>query len=640
MVVETDRVRREVSRTSIDARRAERIPGTIGDVLEVVRNFPGVARGGFGQVVVRGSNPEDSKFFVSSIDVPLIYHFIGIRSVLPVGMIEQVDFYPGNYSVEFGRATGGIIDVEYRDLAPKKIGGYADVSILDGSLYLEAPITDELAVAVAGRRSWIDQVLKPLESEFEGLDRIVLPRYYDAQALVSYRPDPAHQVQTFFFMSDDRFEVVFDDPAVPDPEFVVTDIGFSTSFYRGLARYRYVPSKRFDNDFKVSFGRDLMNFNVGQFLYFDVSTYSGQVRDTARYELSDMFALRGGVDYLVQSWEWDARIPLPPGEGQVGEFDIGPEDFLHSSFKDTLHFPAVFAELEFRPFERTLILPGVRFDYSTRTESLAISPRLTARQGLDSQWTVKGGVGLFVQDPQPNETDENLGNPDLEPEQAVHYSAGVEYRPLDHLLFDVTGFYKTLFNQASPTDAVTTRGGETVPLRYDNEGKGRVVGMEVSIRHELANNFYGWLAYTLSRAERRDSGSSTYRLFDYDQTHILTLIGAYRLPRNWEISSRWRYVTGNLYTPMVGAVYDADEDEYRPIPGRVNSDRVGAFHQLDIRIDKRWIYDSWMLGAYLEILNAYSRTNPEGISYNFDYSEPEVSGGLPILPVLGLRGEF
>jgi TonB family protein len=640
VVVETDRVRREVSRTSIDARQAERIPGTFGDVLEVVRNFPGVARGGFGEFVVRGSSPEDSRFFVSGIDVPLIYHFIGIRSVLPVGMVESVDFYPGNYSVEFGRATGGIIDVQYRDLSPKKIGGYADVSILDGSLYLEAPITDELSVAVAGRRSWLDALLEPLESEFSGVGRLVLPRYYDAQALVSYRPDPAHQIQTFFFASDDRFEVVFDEPEVQDPDFVVSDIGLSTTFYRVLTEYQYVPNERFGNELKVSFGHDLEDFNVGQLIYWNLSTYSAQVRDTARYALSDVFAIRGGIDYLMRRRRGD--VHLPPLVGQEGQASGRPEpdDAVSSSFESTLHFPAVFAELEFHPFEGTLILPGVRCDYSTRTESLAISPRLTARQGLSDQWTVKGGVGLFVQDPEPNETDEGLGNPDLEPEQAMHYSVGVEYRPWEHVLFDVTGFYKTLSNLVSPTDAVTERNGETVPLRFSNEGEGRVIGMEVSIRHELANNFFGWLAYTLSRAERRDAGSHTYRLFDYDQTHILTVIGAYRLPRNWEISSRWRYVTGNLYTPMVGSVYDADEDEYAPIPGEVNSDRVDAFHQLDIRIDKRWVYDSWILSAYLDVQNVYSRSNPETVSHNFDYSEQEIDSGLPILPVLGLRGEF
>jgi hypothetical protein len=167
-----------------------------------------------------------------------------------------------------------------------------------------------------------------------------------------------------------------------------------------------------------------------------------------------------------------------------------------------------------------------------------------------------------------------------------------------------------------------------------------VVGLELSARHELTDKLFGWVAYTLSRSERRDDGARDYRLFDFDQTHMLTLIGSYRLPRNWEISARFRYVSGNLYTPITGAVYDADADEYEGIDGALNSGRVDAFHQLDVRIDKRWVFEKWMLNAYLDIQNVYNRPNADGVEYNYDFSESEPERGLPIIPVLGVRGEF
>jgi len=144
----------------------------------------------------------------------------------------------------------------------------------------------------------------------------------------------------------------------------------------------------------------------------------------------------------------------------------------------------------------------------------------------------------------------------------------------------------------------------------------------------------------LSRAERRDARARAYRLFDLDQTHILTLIGSYRLPRNWEIGARFRYVTGNLYTPVTGALYDADADQYVGVDGPVNSGRANAFHQLDVRIDKRWVFEKWMLNAYLDVQNVYNRANADGVQYNYDFSESESQQGLPIIPVIGLRGEF
>ena len=39
------------------------------------------------------------------------------------------------------------------------MGGYADVSLLDTGVFLEAPLGDKGAIAVAGRRSYIDYII-------------------------------------------------------------------------------------------------------------------------------------------------------------------------------------------------------------------------------------------------------------------------------------------------------------------------------------------------------------------------------------------------------------------------------------------------------------------------------------------------
>jgi outer membrane receptor for ferrienterochelin and colicin len=287
-----------------------------------------------------------------------------------------------------------------------------------------------------------------------------------------------------------------------------------------------------------------------------------------------------------------------------------------------------------------LAIPGFRLDYFGRTDKFAGSPRVTVRQTLNKDWLVKGGVGLFQQEPTFDETMKTRGNPELGLEKAMHYSAGFEYTPRPYLNLGVTGFYKSLDDLVSRSDALTTRDGQTVPLNYTNGAVGRVIGLEVSAKHDLTNNLFLWLAYTLSKSERKDPGKPSYRLFDHDQTHILTLTGSYRLPRNWEIGTRFRYVTGQLYTPARRAVFDSNADEYSAVNAPVNSARMDAFHQLDIRIDKRWVYESWMLNAYLDIQNVYSRANTTSVEYSYDYSKKVPQAGLPIVPVLGLRGEF
>jgi hypothetical protein len=164
--------------------------------------------------------------------------------------------------------------------------------------------------------------------------------------------------------------------------------------------------------------------------------------------------------------------------------------------------------------------------------------------------------------------------------------------------------------------------------------------MELLFKHNPKDGFFGWVSYTLMRSERKDPGSDTYRLFDYDQTHILTVLGMYKLNTRWEVGGRFRYVTGNPQTPIVGSVFSSDTNTFEPIQGETNSRRVPPFHQLDLRIDRNWIYDTWSLTAYFELRNAYNHANPEGFAYNYDYSKEKMVNGLPIIPSLGVRGVF
>ena len=46
------------------------------------------------------------------------------------------------------------------------------------------------------------------------------------------------------------------------------------------------------------------------------------------------------------------------------------------------------------------------------------------------------------------------------------------------------------------------------------------------------------------------------------------------------------------------------------------------------------------LSGYLDVQNAYNNVAREGIQYNFNYTARQYVSGLPILPSIGLRGDF
>jgi len=638
--VEAARPRKEVTRVVIDREIIDQTPGAMGDPLAAIQNYAGVARAPAfsGEIIVRGSAPKDTKVFVDGSEVPIVYHFGGLRSVLPTGMIDNLEFYPGNFSPYYGRAIGGIIDVTLRKLKPEKVGGYADVSILDGGLYLEAPIGDKAAIAIAGRRSYIDFLLSKAIPDNAPVS-VSLPVYYDFQALANYRPAPAHDLRLFFMGSDDRMAMVFKNAGQLGPQITGNELSMVTTFYKGIATYKYVPSERFENTIRLAGGSDRSNSKEFQFYqYMTVDTL--QFRDTARYKLSDKLSLVGGVDTLFQHWNADVRMPSPPREGDDPQTTAILNKQITTKVTANNVLPAAFAEIEIMPIKGLLFLPGLRFDYFSDIHQSTWAPRLTARYQFNDRYAIKGGVGLFYQEPTVDESNKDFGNADLKAERSIHYSLGGEWRPRKHLSFDVTGFYKDLDNLVSRTDRTKVVDGQTVAMQYDNNGVGRVYGAEVVARHETHSGFTGWLSYTLSRSTRRDSGETSYRLFQLDQTHILAVVGLYVLPRNWQLSSRFRLVSGNPQTPVVSSVFDSEHGSYLPVYGRPYSTRNTMFCQLDVRLDKRWIFNKWMLNAYFDVQNITNRKNAEDPQYSNDYSQGSSTPGFPIFPILGVRGEL
>ena len=43
----------------------------------------------------------------------------------------------------------------------------------------------------------------------------------------------------------------------------------------------------------------------------------------------------------------------------------------------------------------------------------------------------------------------------------------------------------------------------------------------------------------------------------------------------------------------------------------LNTERNGAFHQLDIRIDKKWFFERWSLDVFVEVQNATGAAVPQ-----------------------------
>jgi TonB family protein len=630
---------RETTRHTLDTKEVRTIPGTNGDVLRSVETMPGVARPAYGQglLIVRGSAPEDSQVFVDGTSIPYAYHVGDSSSVIPGDMLERLDFYPGNFGPEFGRGMGGVVDVGLRSPRRDRFGGLIQIDAIDGRLMLETPLGAHTGLMIGMRRSWVDAWIG---SVLEGFDASLTaaPVYYDAQAILEHDVSSKTRIRLSVFGADDRLKIVIKSPDPQDPAFS-GDFGGYTRFLRAQLRLdsELAANTRWVNtvswgitDLDQSFGANGFASTLNEFT----------LRSDVRAELSSAITLNGGIDAVAMIDDIHARFRPYPASNAPPDPSFARPSRSASTIANLVR-PAVYAGFELRPFDGFKLMPSVRADYTHDTDQVTVDPRLGVRWDLvksPRRTTLKAGVGLYHQPPALEQSNDLVGTKGVESNRAIHVSLGIEQELAPGFDVSLEGFYKRLDN------LVIARSDETrlIGARFENSGEGRVYGAETLLKYKPERGrFFGWIAYTLSRSERRDDSSEPYRTFSYDQTHILSAIANLGLGRGWTLGARFRFITGTPFTPYLGGVVDLDAGAYAPLEsGQLYSARLDSFHQLDLRIEKEWAFEAWKLTAYLEIRNVYNHANPEGVSYSYDYAKRETANGIPILPVLGVRGEL
>lgn len=672
-VVEVASARREVDEPPQVVERVltlpelQKVPGSFNDAVRAVQNLPGIARSPIGFLIVRGTEPQDTGYYIDGIRVPQIFHFLGLHTVVNTDMLEQVTFLPGNYGVRYGRTIGGVVDARTTEDVPTARQSYVGVDLLNSVAFTKVPINEDQGLLLSIRRSYADFVLdKGLEiaegirGEPFNVGFIQAPQYWDYQILYNRTFGDRHTLHALLFGSHDSVRAVTEPPASVQPAFRADgEAGTSFSFDKGVVRHRY-NGPILQSALTLSFGPDINTFSFGGFSVA-AANYGFFMREDLSLNFNPLpqLGLRAGMDGLFGGYSFKFSLPFDP---RVESLDplLDPEPYSRT-IEGSYFAPALYLEAEYHPFPQFTLISGIRVDpfvfpglYST----LWIDPRLSMTFRPLPTTLIKASVGKFGENPLPLAIDpEYGGNPDIAPQYAIQYSLGVEHIFNEFLTLDVTGFYSDQRDLVViPTDE-TDR--DSSRPDFTNDGLGRSKGIEILLRHNPHNNLFGWLSYTLMKAERLDgvpapesacspgiastSEGACWYPFDFDQTHIFTAVGSYELPHGWTVGGRFRYSTGVPYTRVSNAYYDVDRNYYVALPslnGARNDARIPAFHDLTLRIDKVTQLKRVKLNGYVEVINVYNRANPESVDYNFDYTEEIYVTGLPIFPNIGLKVEF
>jgi hypothetical protein len=384
-------------------------------------------------------------------------------------------------------------------------------------------------------------------------------------------------------------------------------------------------------DNSVAIGRDNILVNISG-RYLDVNSLAITQRSELISDWKPTFKTYLGLDNQWTDSRVGVNLPTTYSVGGVGTpFSVGDERKFETTGSETQLGAYLRQEIKTSEDSKWTYLPNLRLDHFTINTETHLQPRFQVRHQWDPSLLLRGSWGKYVQAPQPQESAAKYGNPDIRSPYAFHYTAGFtkDFRQGSSQGFEFTNnyFYKELKDLVYPS----------VTKRYENSGTGTILGGEVQTKYRH-NEWSGQLVYTYLKSDRHIPGFGT-RPSETDQTHNLNLIGAYNLER-WTFSSRLRLVSGMPYTPVNGSTFDSDNDVYIPIRGTIYSERFDAFKQLDVRIDRRFVYDKWILTAYLDVQNVTNSANSQNIEYSYDYSQNKKVRGLPILPTIGVKGEF
>jgi hypothetical protein len=665
MTIVSEAIGDEVSRTVVSIDELKSVPGTFGDPVKAIQTLPGVARPNIaeGGIVVRGAEGINTGYYVDGMPVPYMFHTLVGRSVVIPGFIDDIEFFPGGMPSRYGEVTQAAVNVRTDTEPVGATHASLTMDFLDGSLSFEHRITPDLTVRVAGRKSWASAFIwagSAIAVKRNGGEAYqatyIAPKYSDAFADVRWQATPTDMVSVMAMYSRDKLvfrEAKFDadGDGEPDP-YVWEDQDLPYNPPDWIDNYYLRARVRWDHDGPVhdhstwiSSGPEQQQNLLGAWWLSRQGPYRGRVTGVSTIvRRDDRWALEGPI--------------LEKGSAIVHGFQLTLRPVTAMDFQDVFDDPtanvatttddqatlSAWVEGQFK-FGDWYVAPGMRgaaYAYNGKT-SLQPEPRFTMRRSVSENWYVKGALGRYSQMPPIERYAQGIGNPDLPIMTAWQASIGAEGDlpygfSLDSAIF--LGLMDNLVVRDLVIDVYNDGGTAVSELNPEFlDVTGRSYGAEVLLRMKpQQSNWWGWVSFTYARAWRIDDSGRRFP-GDYDQPLSLSVVGAYDLPRNWEISGRMSATSGQPFTPIFG-VYVPQDQYFAELRGELNSDRYPAYFRLDVRAQKTWQRRHTDWTAYLDVYNTTWRQNPILATYNYDYSELQTLAHLPLLPTLGIEVSY
>ncbi|MBX0331623.1 TonB-dependent receptor [Pontibacter sp. HSC-14F20] len=627
-------------------------PGGNFDISKVVQVLPGVATSGTGggsrnDLIIRGGAPSENVYYLDGIEIPLINHFTtqgsagGATGILNVSFIEDLKVSSSAFDARYDNALASVFEFRQRYGNPERFSGNVRLSGSEFAATLEGPISPKTTYLVSARRSY-------LQFLFKLLDLPIRPNYWDFQYKVDHKIDNKTSLSFIGVGAIDEFAFGVPRKSTPESEYILRSIPSNNQWNYTTG----VAMKRLVNDGYVNlalsrnaFNIDLEKTEAAQEGGTPQPTLQSNSRETENKLRLDVNKYQNGFKYAYGV------------SGQYVQFTNDIFSLIRNEVRDengNLVEPAVrvnydtnldffrygaFGQVSRSVLNNRLGLSfGLRTDMNSFTDEgrnplKTLSPRLSASYLLTDKWTINGSWGTYYKLPTYTvlgyQENNDFLNRSADYIQSIHYVLGTEFLPREDLRFTVEGFYKDYNNYpVSLRDGISlaNQGGDFGSIGNEavsTTGKGRAYGAEFYVQKKLTGTVFGVLSYTYVVSEFAGT-DGRYVSSAWDYRHLASGLLGKKLPRNWEFGAKYRYAGGAPATPFD---LEASQRNYASLGvgildyGRLNTDRLRPFSQLDVRIDKKWNFNRITLDLFLDIANVLGSNTPGYDRYTFQRNE-------------------
>ena len=615
-----------VSLRIIGLQEIEKSPGANRDISRIVQSYPGVTFSPIGyrnDLIVRGGSPSENRFYLDGVEIPNINHFStqgasgGPVGILNADLIREVNFYTGAFPTDKGNALSSVLDFKLRDGDMERNSLKATLGASEVSLASNGHLGKKTSYLVSVRQSY-------LQFLFDMLGLPFLPTFTDAQFKLKTRFDARNELTVLGLGGIDKMKLNTK-ANNEDNEYILSYLPKiqQETFTLG-AVYRHYAGAHVQS---VVASHSYLNNRNTKYQQNDESDPDRLMLRLRSTEQNTQLRLENSSSF--RNWKVTVGTSLDYSQYSNTTFQKVYTDhaqtFDYHTYLGIMRW-GLFGTVNYTSIdERFTASLGLRADannYSAAMKDLSdqLSPRLSLSYQLTEHWSLSGNAGLYYQLPPYTALGFKNNNGLYANKYALRYmqvsqgSVGLNWRKGDTFEVSVEGFYKDYDKiPLSVADGIplTCKGNDYGVIGNElltSTAQGRSYGAELLLKWLVAKKLNLASSFTLFKSEYRTDKESEYIASAWDNRFIFNLRGTYNLPRHWSVGMKVSCIGGAPYTPYnadkssLVTAWNAQGKPYYDYT-RYNEERLSAFTQVDIRIDKTFYLKRCMLGFYIDLQN-------------------------------------